>query len=220
MQLSEKTLSVLKNFSMINPSVVIYPGNVIRTISQQKSILATATVDEEFTETSGIYDLSRFLATLSLFENPDVEFTNKIISISEGKRNVNYTLAEPTMIIQPPQKEVTMPNSEVEVDVNWNNIQSVLKAASVLSLPEISFSGRDGEIHLEAINPKNPTSDKYGVVIGETEDTFNMFIKVDNLKLMQRDYTVRLSSKGLSSFVSSDVSYFVAIEASHSKFGV
>ena len=111
-----------------------------------------------------------------------------------------------------------MPVCEVNVDISWSDMQSVLKAASVLGLPEIAFSGVKGEIVLEAVNSKNPTTDRYGVTVGSTSDTFNMYLKVENLKLLPNDYTVSLSSKGLSCFISDNIKYFIAIE-SNSTFG-
>ena len=44
MKLSDKTLSVLKNFSSINQSILFKQGNKLRTISVMKNILAEATV--------------------------------------------------------------------------------------------------------------------------------------------------------------------------------
>ena len=218
MQLNEYTMDVLKNFSSINPSIVIKPGTTLRTISPQKTIMAVANGKDNFASEAGIYDLSRFLATVSLFEAPELDFNEKTIRLMENKRKVDYTLADVSMILQPPEKEITMPPCEVNVEVSWTDLQSVLKAAAVLGLPEIAFSGVDGEIVLEAVNSKNPTTDRYGVTVGSTSDTFSMYMKVENLKLMPNDYTVSLSSKGLSCFVSDDVKYFIAIE-SNSKFG-
>lgn len=218
MQLSDNTMNVLKNFAAINPSIVIKPGNVLRTISPQKTIMAIATGVDDFPLGAGIYDLSRFLATLTLFENPDLDFNDKSIQLIEGKRKVEYTLADTSMILQAPEKEIKMPFCEVNVQVTWNDLQSVLKAASVLGLPEIAFKSTDGEIVLEAVNSKNPTTDRYGVTIGSTESAFNMYVKVENLKLLPGDYMVNLSSKGLSCFVADSMKYFVAIEA-NSTFG-
>jgi len=218
MQLNEHTMDVLKNFSSINPSIVIKPGTTLRTISPQKTIMAVANGKDNFVSEAGIYDLSRFLATVSLFEDPNLDFNDKTIRVMENKRKVDYTLADVSMILQPPEKEITMPPCEVNVDVTWTDLQSVLRAASVLGLPEVAFSGIDGEIILEAVNSKNPTTDRYGVTVGSTSDTFSMYMKVENLKLMPRDYTVNLSSKGLSCFTSDDVKYFIAIE-SNSTFG-
>ena len=218
MQLTEYTMDVLKNFSSINPSIVIKPGTTLRTISPQKTIMAVANGKDNFASEAGIYDLSRFLATVSLFETPEVDFNDKTIRLMENKRKVDYTLADVSMILQPPEKEITMPPCEVNVEIAWTDLQSVLRAASVLGLPEVAFSGIDGEIVLEAVNSKNPTTDRYGVTVGSTSDTFSMYMKVENLKLMPRDYTVNLSSKGLSCFTSDDVKYFIAIE-SNSTFG-
>jgi hypothetical protein len=218
MQLTEYTMDVLKNFSSINPSIVIKPGTTLRTISPQKTIMAVANGKDDFASEAGIYDLSRFLATVSLFEAPELDFNDKSIRLMENKRKVDYTLADVSMILQPPEKEITMPPCEVNVEIAWTDLQSVLRAASVLGLPEVAFSGIDGEIVLEAVNSKNPTTDRYGVTVGSTSDTFSMYMKVENLKLMPRDYTVNLSSKGLSCFTSDDVKYFIAIE-SNSTFG-
>ena len=49
MELQEQTLNVLKNFSDINPNILIKEGNTIKTISEAKNVLATAIVDNEFT---------------------------------------------------------------------------------------------------------------------------------------------------------------------------
>jgi len=218
MQLNEYTMDILKNFSSINPSIVIKPGSALRTISPQKTIMAIANGKDDFSSEAGIYDLSRFLATVSLFETPEIAFNDKSINIMENKQKVEYTLADVSMILQPPEKDISMPVCEVNVNISWSDMQSVLKAASVLGLPEIAFSGVNGEIVLEAVNSKNPTTDRYGVVVGSTSDAFNMYLKVENLKLMPNDYMVNLSSKGLSCFVSDNVKYFIAIE-SNSTFG-
>lgn len=216
--LTPLTLSVMKSFSAINPSIVLQPGNKIKTISNQKSILAEAKVDTNFDSTAGIYDLSKFLGTVSLFTNPEFVFNEKTIYISEGKKKVSYTLSEPSLIVQPPEKDFKLPSTEVHVELSWSQIQDVLKAAAILQLPAISFVGKDGEIVLEAVDPMNPTTDQYGFVIGETDKTFNFNIKVGNIKLMPGDYTVSISSAGLSNFVNENLSYWIAIE-SNSKFG-
>ena len=173
--LSENVLSVLKSFSSINQSIVIKPGDKLRTISNQKTIMAEANLDMKFDSTAAVYDLARFLATVSLFEKPDLTFNEKTIAIAEGKKRVNYTLAEPSMIVQPPENVINMPACEVEVDLSWSNVNEVLKAAAVLQLPEVSFTGKDGEVTLEALDSKNPTTDRYGVSVGETENNFNSF---------------------------------------------
>ena len=69
MKLSDSTLSLLKNFSSINQSILFKEGSKLRTISVMKNILAEATVNEEFARDFGIYDLNQFLNGLSLHQN-------------------------------------------------------------------------------------------------------------------------------------------------------
>jgi hypothetical protein len=218
MKFSENTLSVLKNFSGINPSVVFKAGKVLRTISPQKTVMAEAIIDEEVKSTAAVYDLSRFLATLSLFDTPEVEFLDTKFSISSGRSRVNYTYAAESMIVVPPDRAISFPHAEVEVDVNWDDMQKVIRAASVLQLGEIAFKG-DGEVvRLAAIDSKNPTADVFDVIVGESGSVFEMIIKVENLKVMSKDYKVALSSKGMAHFKSDNVQYYIAIEK-NSKFG-
>ena len=83
MQLSESTKEILKNFSEINPNLVITPGKQLKTISTMKNILATANVSEDFPQDIAIYDLNEFLGVMSLFTKPTFAFDDKSLSISE-----------------------------------------------------------------------------------------------------------------------------------------
>lgn len=218
MKFSENTLSILKNFSGINPSIIFKPGNVIRTLSPQKTVMAAATIDEKIESNAAVYDLSRFLATLSLFNDPEVEFGPNKFSIKSDRSRVNYTYAAESMIITPPDKDINVPSPEVNVQVNWDDIQQVIRAASVLQLSEIAFKGDGQSVSLAAIDSKNPTADGFDIVVGESDSHFEMIIKVENLKLMPKNYDVSLSSQGMAHFKSDTIQYWIAIEK-NSKFG-
>ena len=60
MKLSDKTLTVLKNFAGINNSILVKQGTQLRTISVAKNILAEAVIDEEFSRDFAVYDLNQF----------------------------------------------------------------------------------------------------------------------------------------------------------------
>jgi hypothetical protein len=224
MELSEHAVSVLKNFSQINPSVLFKPGQEVSTISPQKTVIATAIVDETFPVAGGIYDLNRFLGVLTLFESPELEFNEHRVTISEGRKAINYTFAEPSMILTPPEKKIDFPDPEVSVEITWNEIQSVLRAASVMQLPEVSIIGRNGQVQIAAEDSKNPTADTYGSGIGETENEFKFVFKVENLKLLNLNYMVEISRKGIAKFTSTNelgpkLEYFIATEANSSYTG-
>jgi len=214
MKFSSNTLSVLKNFSTINPSIVFKPGSVVRTISPQKTVMAAATIDETVETQAGVYDLSRFLSTLALFDNPDVEFGQDRFTIKGGRSELRYTYTSESLMVTPPEKDIVVPDPEVSVNIKWQDIESVRQAAGVLQLPEIAFIGDGNTITMSAVDSKTSTADNYNTVVAEgvSTDPFNMIIKTDNLKLVPADYEVTLSSKGMAHFKSSKVQYWVAIE--------
>ena len=74
MKLSEKTISILKNYSTINQNLMITSGNTLSTMSAMKNIVAKAGVDETFDKDVAIYDLNEFLACMSLFIDPELDF--------------------------------------------------------------------------------------------------------------------------------------------------
>jgi len=215
MKFSNETLSVLKNFSAINPSVIFKPGQVIRTISPQKTVMAAATVSETIDKQAGVYDVSRFLATLNLFNDPDVVFGDNQFNIKGDRSSLKYTYTSENMIVSPPDKDIVVPNPEATMDISWSDIEGVIRAAGVLNLPEIAFTCTENTITLSAVDSKNPTADTYSVVVAEDVDAedFSMVIKTENLKLMPTDYEVALSSKGMAHFKSDKVQYWIAIES-------
>ena len=85
MKLSDNTISLLKNFSTINQSILFKTGNKLRTISVMKNILAEATINEALPKDFGIYDLNQFLNGHSLHQSPELDFTNdEYVVIKEG----------------------------------------------------------------------------------------------------------------------------------------
>jgi len=213
MKFSNETLSVLKSFTAINKSILMKPGNVLKTITPEKTLIAIAEIPDEIPSEACVYDLSRFLSILSLYKDPDVEFGDKYFIISEGKRRTKYVYADISMIHTPPEKDINIPSEDVVVSVTESDLSSVLKAAGVLQFTEIAFVGESGKCYLKAIDSANDNADDFGVEIGETDDEFRVIIKTDNLKLMPMDYEVTICSKGISEFKGDNVTYFVAIDS-------
>ena len=107
MELQEQTLNVLKNFSDINPNILIKSGNTIKTISEAKNVLATAVVDNEFPQQFGIYDLKEFISVLSLVDKPNLKFAEESVTISDqsGRSKIRYFFS-PEETLTSPQKDI------------------------------------------------------------------------------------------------------------------
>ena len=213
MKFTERTITILKSFANINKSILFRQGSVLKTITPEKTLIAIANIPDTIPSDACIYDMSRFLSILSLYEDPDVEFHDKYFIISEGKRRTKYVYADISMIHTPPEKDITIPSADVVVDVKWDDLQSVLKAAGVLQFTEVAFVGTEGKCFLKAIDSSNTGADDQGIELGDTVDDFNIVIKTDNLKLLPQDYLVTLCSKGISEFKGENVTYFVAIDS-------
>lgn len=212
MILSPKTVLILKNFSTINPSIVIKPGNVLTSIASNKTVLAKATVPDEFDRVIPIYALNRFLSALSLFNNPEVEFGDKAAVIRGEKSAITYHYSDAAIILTPPDKEIKLPSVDVDATISNKTMQDVLKAMSVLGLPELAIVGDGDSLSLQAIDMKNPSADTFGVDIGQTDIVFRAIFRSENIKTIDGDYQVQISSKGISKFIGTEATYWIAIE--------
>jgi hypothetical protein len=215
MKLSDKTLTLLKNFSSINQSILFKEGSSLRTISVMKNILAEAKIEEEFPKDFGIYDLNQFLNGLNLHQNAELDFQNNgYVVIKEGKSRSKYFFADPNVIITPPEKDIVLPSEDVCFLLDTKELDKLLKAAAVYQLPDLSVVGEAGVVKLVVRDKKNDTSNDFSVVVGETDETFSFNFKVENIKILPGNYEVVISSKLLSRFKNTgfDVTYHIALE--------
>ena len=215
MQLSDSTLSLLKNFSTINQSILFKAGSKLRTISVMKNILAEVTIDEELPKDFGIYDLNQFLNGMGLHQSPELDFSNdSYVVIKEGKMRTKYFFADANVIITPPDKPITLPSEDVTFDLSTDQLDKLLKAAAVYQLPDLSAVGENGVVKLVVRDKKNDTSNDFAITVGETESTFSFNFKVENIKLLPGTYEVVVSQKLLSRFTSKNhaLTYYIALE--------
>jgi len=216
--ISQETLSILKNFSQLNSNLLVRPGNVINTVTGAKNVMAQATVQEDFPVEFGIWDLNKFLGTLSLFDSPTCVFGEKSVKISgEGGRAVTYYYSEPSLLTTI-NKQVQMPETVINLSLTQSVFADLQRAASVLQLPDLSFTSMGGENILAVVrDKKDPTSNDYSVAVGDVlGDTpnFEFNFKIDNLKLLPGDYDVEICESVVSSFTNTntDVKYWIALE--------
>ena len=215
MKLSDNTLSLLKNFSTINQSILFKQGSKLRTISVMKNILAEATVTEELPKDFGIYDLNQFLNGLGLHQSPELDFENDgHVVIKEGKMRSKYFFADPQVIITPPDKEITLPTEDVSFELSTQQLDKLLKAAGIYQLPDLAVIGEAGVVKLLVRDKKNDTSNTFAVTVGETDKVFSFNFKIENIKILPGTYEVVVSQKLLSKFTNKDcdLRYYIALE--------
>jgi|TARA_B100001109_G_scaffold145909_1_gene118789 hypothetical protein len=213
--LSKPTLEILKNFCSINKSLVINPGNKLSTLSINKNILVYADVEESFDSQLSIYDLGVFLGGLSLFEQPSIDTSRDnyvTVSDTKGRSKTKFFYADPDIITQPPEKEISLPSEDVKFRLESTALQQLQRAASVYQLPDLCLFGDGEKMNLCLTDKKNDTSNTYSIEVGTSEDEFCYCFKVENLKLLIGDYNVTLSKSNVALFQGEGIKYFIALE--------
>lgn len=217
MELSSQTLQVLNNFASVNSNIVIHTGNVLRTVSESKTILARAEIEEEFPKGFGIYELNEFLSALSLVESPRISFGEHNMDISDGsgRSSLKYFYSDPS-ILTTTNNEIVMPSADVTFRLDHETMNRIKKAASVLGHTEVSVQNEDGVIVLAVANNEDTSSNAIKIAVdGEaSSEDFKYIFSIANLKMIEGDYDVSLSKKLISHFVNteSNVEYWVALQ--------
>lgn len=213
-KISKETLDILKNFSTINSNILVKPGNTLTTVSPVKNVMAKATVSESFDMEFGVWDLNKFLGTISLFDTPDFEFNTNYLKISSGSSEVVYYYCEPKLLTTV-AKEITMPDSVLDFTLKQSDLTELQKAASVMQLPDMVVRSNSGTVELAVLDKKDSTSNTYSIGVDVTTDAeFDFYFKVENLKMISGDYDVTISEKKISQLVNTNdtVTYWIALE--------
>lgn len=215
--ISNDTLSVLRNFSSINPNVVLKPGQEVKTISEAKNILAVADITEDFPTEMGIYDLNEFLSVVNLVNDPQLSFGDNHVDVVGGNSKVKYFFSD-SSILTTPQKDITMPDCEVTVSFTDDILSQIRKAASALGHSEMSISATDEGVNIKVFDSKDSSANIYNIQLandaGYKEGQFEFVININNLKLLDGDYEVNISSKLISEWknTTKPVRYYIALE--------
>ena len=214
MKLSKDTVGLIKNFAGINSNLLLKQGNKLATISTQKNVMSDTVVAETFPADFGIYDLNEFLGAMSLFDDPDLEFSDKFVTIKEGGASIKYFAAEIGNLVVP-QKAIVFPEAEIEFTLTATMLNMIQKTASVLRATDLQIVGDGSKMVIQVGDKKNATGNTYNAQVGSTDKEFKVNLKVENLKMLPGDYLVSISSKKISRFkaTSSELVYYVAVEA-------
>lgn len=215
MRLSKDTYNILKNFAAINSNIMIQPGNVLKTVSSGRNIYAEAKIAEEFDVAVPIWDLNKFLGSVSMFNNPDLEFHDTHVVITNGRSSITYYYSEPSLLTVP-TKELKMPKTKVSFDLDEQDLNEILKASSILQVTDLKMIGNDGKFRIMVDDASQSTANNFEIVLDEnyTGDDFDGTINVSEIKFIPGSYSVELTDSIISKFKHKtlDLSYFIAVK--------
>lgn len=216
-KLSKETFDILKNYSSINSNIFVKKGNVLATISPTKNILSVSNVVEHFDVSFGIWDLPKFLGTLSIFNDPELEFYEKFVLISNGIKTIQYYYSDPKLLTTP-TKSINMPNIDVSFMISNSEINELKKASSILGVSDLTVhNNENGELFIKVHDKKDPSSNCFTIPIDSDDEylgSFNLHFLIENLKLLSGDYKVNIASNVVSCFsnINTSIHYWIALE--------
>jgi len=217
--MNTQMLEILRNFGTINSNLVFREGNVVRTVSDAKNVMAKATADQPMPKEFGIYDVNELMNAMSLIEGASVSYEDTHLLIKGENSSIKYFYSDVEMLTSAPDKDIIMPPCEVGFTLTESVLSGLRKASQALGHKTLLIEGDDGgKVKLSIVDVKNPSSNAYSVSVsgnfGSVQDTARLSINIDNLKLVSGDYQVEVSSKLISKFTntSKPFEYWIALE--------
>jgi hypothetical protein len=224
MKLANDTLSVLKNFSTINGNLEFKAGKEIKTISSTKTVMAKATLTDEFPQDFCVYDLNQFLSVYSLQKDSDIDFDDKNVIFKSGRSKIKYRKAERNSIVTAPDKELVLPSVEVTFTLSESDLADLLKSASVLQTQHIIVESDGEKVYVTTctiLSNGQRSENLNSIEVGDGNgNKYEAVFLTENFKMIPGSYDIEISSKGMASFKNTKqpIQYWIAIEAKHSTF--
>lgn len=194
-----ETLTILKNFSGINKSIRFDASSRIMIFNPNINFLAYADVEDEFPLKFSIYDLNQLLSTLALFDEPKIEYEQNQMVIRGNRMSAKYRYSAPQVTSDQVSHIPTIPDNEYSFELSKEQLNEVMKAASVLGLKEVQFS-KDSIKAFNTDDSGKVLDNEYESEIEDlniinTDTDLVVKIKVEALKLIPVDYTVFINEK-------------------------
>jgi len=203
-KLSEATLDAFKKLYDIDQSLKIMSDDVetrtdeddnevqvtvLRSKSQNNTMMARVEVAEEFPRNVYIYDLREFNSVIGIVNDPVLDFSNDkfvVIKSADDKQKLKYIEANPDLIASYSSKVPNLTSEDVELVVSENQFKSVLSAARTMRLEFVGFKSDEGVVAFSAFNKNNgdgKDTNNFSIELAEGDVDFNLFYRLDVHKL-------------------------------------
>ena len=214
MKLTPKTLQVLKNFSSINQSIIINAGHELISVSDSKVCIAYAEIEEEFPIDFAIYDINKFINSINLLKDAEIEFSDDYLTLTNADSSIQYFYSDPDVLTQHPKAKFELPSVDIEYLLTADHMSAMMKASNNLDLPDVSIIADGKTSKLVVHNSLNKGCNKFSINLGGTTDLYTANFKIEYFKFLPGAYYMEISNQKISKFTNEDIdlTYFVALE--------
>lgn len=201
MKISNETMAILSNFANINQNIFIAPGNMIKTKSPASTtVMGIAKVVEEFPTEVSIYELSKLLNVLNLFDEPDVEFSPAHLTVKQNRSSANFAYSNKALIdaVMDYDKTIKLVDPELSFVLTDDIFKRIQKSAKLFDVEYVNITSIDGVARLVASDAalSKENANKFTVDIENPEvynDDISVNIKMDALRFIPGNYEVSIS---------------------------
>lgn len=196
MKLSKETLAILKSLTGINNGMVFPQGNTLQVESEPKDIFVKCDIEEKLPQEFAIHDMSSFINTISLFEDPDLTFNKEEVNIKSGRNSCDYYYANKDFISHGHWLEIDEKDYLATFDLTNEDITNIQKASSIMGLDQLEFSNKKGKLVCDVVKKAQDTKNRYGVTLGNIDKSldFKLIMRVgENFRFYAGDYSIGIA---------------------------
>ena len=201
MNISQETLNIIANFATINQNIFIPAGNVIKTKTlSSMNVMAEAVIQEEFTQDFAVYELSKLLNVLNLFDAPDIEFHEGHLTVKKNSAEASFAYSNKSLIdaVTDYSKNIQAPPAVLEFSLSEDAFKRIQKSAKLFDVNSINIASiDDNTIRISASDAAMSKQNANRFTIDIPAETFTpgiaVNIKLDSLRMYPGDYDVSIS---------------------------
>jgi len=195
MRLSAETKLILKNFSTINPSIIIKPGSVLHTSDPSGILHAQALVKEEFSAQMDIYSLPTFLNMISSFDECEILPGPKQVLIQGNQTEYRYLYAAPGILKPPHVRDSSFVWDEIfSTKITTDDFRAISKAVGITGINQLNIYTEDGDVFL-SLHDKKSTGNSFKSLIGKSDVEFDIWTKTEHLNFVPGEYTMAVCKR-------------------------
>lgn len=194
-KISDRTVTLLNNFASISPSIILQPGKKLRTISDAGTVIAIATIEEEFPHEFALVDLGKLLSVMKLknLKCSNIEFGADKLTLVGENTTLDFWRSD-VELVAIPADGIDLGVVSFSAAIAHETLSDFIRACGVLGHKVACLENRKGRSLLIGTTSELTHSNDYTVDLGETTlPDSKLMLDVSNMKMVEGNYIISAS---------------------------
>ncbi len=222
MKVSIETLSILKSFASINPTIYLGdPKAVIVNSPNKGSVVGVFQPSEKFDHECVFWEWPLLLSTIDAMggEKADLDFQDNFIKIvSPDKASIKYFYTSPLILAEtnPPPKKFVNYSKEIETDFEFEMstelMNKIIKLSRIMKLTRLDIIFEDGKGKLVLVDDSNTVSHNFEQELDGT-GTGKISLFISTMNIISGNYQIQAKTNLFAKFINKDIPLFYLLGA-------